>query len=390
MKGKELKIVIHDKYLDVTDWALRHPGGSAVLFAFNNRDATEQFIATHSDAAKRKLDNMLMSSSLTSRVEALPQSDHVKQAYSKLRDEFEMEGLFYSPCFVDTLYFVNVMSFYVFGFFLIKFTTCYLIGAVTFAWGMQQCGWLAHDYLHHSIFKNNVKLNDSIGSFLAWLQGYDSNWWKSRHNLHHVCTNEVHHDPDIELAPFLTYMHDKKIALNHFQKWQHIYFIPFLTLLHFSWLFSSMKYVIQHRMWVRVAALLAHYWFIVMVVFRTSDDILLWKYLILAMFFKGTVTALFVYSTHYPEIRLPSGANSMSLAQQTLMTTRNISGGPLVDWISGSISRQIEHHLFPTLPRRHLAKIAPRVKKMARDLNLPYVETSIWECMKANVACLIE
>ena len=153
---------------------------------------------------------------------------------------------------------------------------------------------------------------------------------------------------------------------------------------------------------------------------------------------------MFVFSTHYPEDRVPAGANQMSLLEQTARTSRNIGGGALVNWMSGGISLQvwdficfsfvfcfvlllfyfilfcfvflffcfvfilfyfvlfcfvlfsffsrpslkIEHHLFPTMPRSRLIQISPRVRSRLQKLGYPYLETSIYECMKANIACL--
>jgi hypothetical protein len=37
-------------------------------------------------------------------------------------------------------------------------------------------------------------------------QGYDKRWWKSRHNAHHVNTNECLHDPDIAIAPLFHFV----------------------------------------------------------------------------------------------------------------------------------------------------------------------------------------
>jgi hypothetical protein len=59
--------------------------------------------------------------------------------------------------------------------------------------------------------------------------------------------------------------------------------------------------------------------------------------------FKGLFTALFVFSTHYPEDRVPAGANHMSLLEQTAFTSRNIGGGAIVNWMSGGISLQVIH-----------------------------------------------
>ncbi|KAA8525157.1 hypothetical protein F0562_006979 [Nyssa sinensis] len=52
-----------------------------------------------------------------------------------------------------------------------------------------------------------------------------------------------------------------------------------------------------------------------------------------------------------------------------------------MDWFHGGLQFQIEHHLFPRLPRCQLRKISPFVKELCKKHNLPYNIVSFW---KAN------
>jgi hypothetical protein len=55
----------------------------------------------------------------------------------------------------------------------------------------QQCGWLAHDFLHHQVFTNRA-INDAFGLFFGnFCQGFSVAWWKDKHNLHHAAPNEA-------------------------------------------------------------------------------------------------------------------------------------------------------------------------------------------------------
>jgi hypothetical protein len=46
----------------------------------------------------------------------------------------------------------------------------------------QQCGWLAHDFLHHQVFADR-KWNDVLGFLLGNVtQGFSVGWWKNKHN----------------------------------------------------------------------------------------------------------------------------------------------------------------------------------------------------------------
>jgi fatty acid desaturase len=59
------------------------------------------------------------------------------------------------------------------------------------------------------------------------------------------------------------------------------------------------------------------------------------------------------------------------------LTSRNVSGGALVDVLLGGLNYQIEHHLFPSMPRPALRHARPIVRAYCRELGIPYVETSM-------------
>lgn len=49
-----------------------------------------------------------------------------------------------------------------------------------------------------------------------------------------------------------------------------------------------------------------------------------------------------------------------------------------MDWFHGGLQFQIEHHLFPRVPRRNLRRIAPAVKKFCKKHDLPYRSADFW------------
>jgi len=55
-----------------------------------------------------------------------------------------------------------------------------------------------------------------------------------------------------------------------------------------------------------------------------------------------------------------------------LLGSANIRGGPLFHILSGNLSHQIEHHLFPDLPARRYADIATEVRTLCEKYGLPY------------------
>jgi len=54
----------------------------------------------------------------------------------------------------------------------------------------------------------------------------------------------------------------------------------------------------------------------------------------------------------------------------------NITGGPLFHIMSGNLSHQIEHHLFPDMPSNRYPEVAPRVEAVCARYGVPYNQGS--------------
>lgn len=55
-----------------------------------------------------------------------------------------------------------------------------------------------------------------------------------------------------------------------------------------------------------------------------------------------------------------------------LLGSCNINGGALFHIMSGNLSHQIEHHLFPDMPSNRYPEVAPRVRALCARYKLPY------------------
>jgi NADPH-dependent stearoyl-CoA 9-desaturase len=55
-----------------------------------------------------------------------------------------------------------------------------------------------------------------------------------------------------------------------------------------------------------------------------------------------------------------------------MLGSANLTGGPLFHLMTGNLSHQIEHHLFPDLPARRYAEIAVEVRELMEHYDLPY------------------
>jgi fatty acid desaturase len=73
---------------------------------------------------------------------------------------------------------------------------------------------------------------------------------------------------------------------------------------------------------------------------------------------------------------IPAGSKLDFLRKQ-VMTSRNVRGGWWATWLFGGLNYQIEHHLFPSMPRPHLAKTRRIVREYCLSIGVPYTETSL-------------
>jgi linoleoyl-CoA desaturase len=60
-----------------------------------------------------------------------------------------------------------------------------------------------------------------------------------------------------------------------------------------------------------------------------------------------------------------------------LLGSCNVDGPPLLHLMTGNLSFQIEHHLFPDVPSNRYATLAPRVREICERYRLPYTSGSL-------------
>jgi NADPH-dependent stearoyl-CoA 9-desaturase len=85
-----------------------------------------------------------------------------------------------------------------------------------------------------------------------------------------------------------------------------------------------------------------------------------------------------IFCGHFPDQTYTFG--EAEVAEETrggwyvrqLLGAANIDGSPLFHLLSGNLSFQVEHHLFPDMPSSRYAEIAPRVREICRRYGLPY------------------
>ena len=67
----------------------------------------------------------------------------------------------------------------------------------------------------------------------------------------------------------------------------------------------------------------------------------------------------------------------LDFLRRQVLTSRNIGGGRWVDVLMGGLNYQVEHHLFPSMPRPSLRRAKPIVEAYCREHNIPYIAVSL-------------
>ena len=395
------EVILYGKRVDVTNFIHRHPGGSKVLRIFKNRDATEQFEAYHSvDCARKWLKTLPQRDILLKSNDFLPSETPIAKDFASLVQTMKKQGFYKADPIEEIVKLALIVVPYVIGhYFLLSSNineTRLSMAILLIGWSLYYSGWVSHDYLHHSVIRGGpyrdettsavVPWNNAMGYVLGVLQGYEVDWWRARHNTHHVVTNEDGNDPDIKTAPVLVYVRNNRaiaISLNSIQQFQQYYYLPVMCILDMYWRFESLVFVLIRlpKYWKQLISLALHY---VWTCYTFYGN---YRYLLYMSLFRGFLTGTVVFSTHYGEDLLKANPK-LTLVEQTSLTSRNITGGYITNLLTGFLSLQTEHHLFPTMPTSSLAKARPYVIKFFKKHGLEYREGTIIDCIQMNIRAL--
>jgi fatty acid desaturase len=82
------------------------------------------------------------------------------------------------------------------------------------------------------------------------------------------------------------------------------------------------------------------------------------------------------FAPNHKGMPLVDGDAEMTFAQRQVVTARNLTGGRCTNFVFGGLNYQIEHHLFPTMPRPNLARAQGLVRAFCAEVDLGYCEES--------------
>ena len=210
-----------------------------------------------------------------------------------------------------------------------------------------------------------------------------------KHNTHHVFTNYIGVDADIENDPVFHLFHPEEKDDTLFRKMQHWYFVPVASLLYFSWRTQSMMNALQTRQYKELTFFVFNYIWLYN---------LGWAVALGSIYFGGMLVALIVTATHQSEEMVDVGAGPTadgaasesspsvpehySFCEGQFATTRDaITSDFFTEWVWGGMQYQLEHHLFPTMPKYYYSRVAPMVKAWAAENGMDYradTQCQIW------------
>ena len=82
------------------------------------------------------------------------------------------------------------------------------------------------------------------------------------------------------------------------------------------------------------------------------------------------------FAPNHKGMALIEPGEEVSFATRQVTTSRNVASGRLTNFLLGGLNFQIEHHLFPSMPRPNLARAQAIVRNFCVDSGLGYREDS--------------
>jgi fatty acid desaturase len=82
----------------------------------------------------------------------------------------------------------------------------------------------------------------------------------------------------------------------------------------------------------------------------------------------------------------PRSPMASEFLREQVLTSRNIRGNRFIDLVYGGLNYQIEHHLFPSMPRNNLRRARSIVQAYCARHGVAYHETGLQESWREIVA----
>jgi fatty acid desaturase len=259
-----------------------------------------------------------------------------------------------------------------------------LVSAALLGMASTQLAFLGHDGGHQQISASRA--GNTTAALIAGnlLTGLSMGWWIDKHNRHHANPNKEDHDPDIgEGVLAFTTKHAggrrgpiaRAVIRN-----QAILFFPLLMLEGLNLRAASLS----HLRRIRSARLRRTE--ITLIAVHTLGYVGGIFFLLPAahaLAFVAVHQAVFglymgcSFAPNHKGMPIIAAHEKVDYLRRQVLTSRNVRGGWLVDQLLGGLNHQIEHHLFPSMPRANLRRAQRLVREHCAHHRVPYTESGL-------------
>jgi fatty acid desaturase len=246
-----------------------------------------------------------------------------------------------------------------------------------------QLGFIGHDAGHNQVFhtrRRNRMLGLTVGNALI---GLSFGWWVPKHNAHHAHPNEVGRDPDVGegCAPSEA---DARGLTAWLARWQAPLFFPLMVLRSSGMHVLGIKRLARRR--DRVAAVEAaliglHAALYLTVVLWVLSPVKAIAFIVI----QQAVFSVYLgvsFAPNHKAMPLIEPGTGAGFAARQVVTARNITGGRFTTFMLGGLNYQIEHHLFPSMPRPNLRRVQGPIRDFCAAAGLGYSEESFVESFR--------
>ncbi len=252
-----------------------------------------------------------------------------------------------------------------------------------------QVAMLGHDVGHRQVLSSkqaSIRLNYVIGCALS---GLSTGWWIDKHNRHHAHPNREGEDPDIADSPLVAFTANQTAKRGRvgqiLSRFQAVYFLPLLLLeglnLHVNGISAMLarnaEYERKRKLELSLLAVHIGVYFALLFAGLSPLQVIVFFVVHKAVF--GLYMGLSFAPNHKGMLILKPDDKLDRLREQVL-TSRNVRGFLFTNWLVslalGGLNYQIEHHLFPSMPRPNLRHARRIVRQYCIDNGVEYTETN--------------
>jgi delta8-fatty-acid desaturase len=397
-------LVMKGNVYDVTDFAPDHPGGS-IIYSYAGTDVTDQFAAFHMPRVEHRLPRFKIGYiDETGDDGKVYQPTAATLEYRALRDRLRKEGYFESDLSYSAIKAVVFIALMLSSVLLVTlaparyFYLRIILGALLLGIGWQQAAFLAHDVAHYAVLKPSSGGGLNVPGWLlgSVFFGISSSMWTEEHSAHHAMTLRPREDPQFNYLPlWLISMKELDVPGTQLDfvtrcliRVQHFTFLPLVILVgRFNFYLLSIAFAVKRLIigpgrFQRIGGLtdivgmmLFWAWFIAL-----TSCIESWQerlfFVLVSHWSCGILHIQLLLSHLFTDTFTAEEERAEQFFSFQMKTTRNIDSEWYDHWFHGGLEFQIEHHLFPQMPRHNLGKVKPFIQEICKRHDIPYMSTS--------------